>query len=109
MKDRIEIVTGHNKQGREILKFYVHCNEGTLWLFDKPKTKGIYRYFSNGKSVNELHEHKYKGNKALNKIIDRLPVYIKYAKEIALEDRTEWLSLSYEHSEHIYDFDERSA
>ncbi len=41
MKDRIEVVMDYNKQGKEILKFYVHCDLGLLWLFDKPKTRGV--------------------------------------------------------------------
>ncbi len=87
MKDRIEVVMDYNKQGKEILKFYVHCDLGLLWLFDKPKTRGVYQYFAAGRSVNELFEYKYKKNATLNKIITRLPVHIKYAKQIAIEER----------------------
>lgn len=87
MKDRIEIVNAYDKDGKEILKFYVHCDLGMLWLFNKPKTKGVLEYFERGRSVNELFEYKYKKNETLNKIITRLPVHIKYAKQIAIEER----------------------
>ncbi len=88
MKDRIEIVNSYDKDGKEILKFYVHCDLGMLWLFNKPKTKGVFDYFEKGRSVNELYEYKYKKNESLNKIISRLPVHIKYAKQIAIEDHS---------------------
>ncbi len=88
MKDRIEIVNSYDKEGKEILKFYVHCDLGMLWLFNKPKTKGVFDYFEKGRSVNELHEYKYRKNESLNKIINRLPVHIKYAKQMAIEDRS---------------------
>lgn len=34
-----------------------------------------------------MHSYKYICNEKLNKIIDRMPSYIKYAKQLALEDR----------------------
>lgn len=93
MKDRIEIRSELNKQGKEILKFYVHCDLGYLWLFNKPKTKGVYDYFANGKSVSELYKHKYRNNETLNKIVDRLPAHVKYAKQLAMEENESVLSI----------------
>lgn len=93
MKDRIEIRIELNKQGKEILKFYVHCDLGYLWLFNKPKTKGVYDYFANGKSVSELYKHKYRNNEALNKIVDRLPAHVKYAKQLAMEENEPVLAI----------------
>ena len=95
MKDRIEIVKGFDKHGAEILKFYVHCDQGRLWLFDKTKTKGVYEYFSGGRSVNELYAYKYKKNNTLNKIVDRLPGYVKYAKQMAAEETAAVISIVY--------------
>lgn len=92
MKDRIEIVS-ELKQGKEILRFYVHCDFGYLWLFNKPKTKGVYDYFANGRSVSELYKHKYKSNETLNKIVDRLPAHVKYAKQLAMEENEPVLSI----------------
>lgn len=109
MKDRVEIITSTDKEGKEILKFYVHCDMGYLWLFDKTKTKGVYEYFANGRSVNELFKHKYRSNKALNNVVDRLPAYIKFAKQIAYEERAEQLPMIAIKPKKEYEYDERIA
>lgn len=109
MKDRIEIVNSYDKDGKEILKFYVHCDLGMLWLFNKPKTKGVFDYFEKGRSVNELYKYKYKKNESLNKIISRLPVYIKYAKQIAIEDRSFQIAEVKSSNRFLRDVDDRVA
>ena len=86
MKDRIEIRKAYGKNGEEILRFYVHCDMGLLWLIDRPKTNSVYRYFAGGRSLNELRSYKYTGDVPLEKLIDRLPSYVKYAKAMALEE-----------------------
>lgn len=109
MKDRIEIVSELNKHGKEILKFYVHCDLGYLWLFNKPKTKGVYDYFANGKSVSELYKHKYRNNETLNKIVDRLPAHVKYAKQMAMEENEYVLSIVRPNNEKEREFMELTA
>lgn len=88
MKDKIEMVKKINNKGEEVISLFLHCEEfGVLWLRDVDFSKGVNEYFSKGRSVSELHNYKYTCNKKLNKIIDRMPAYIKYAKEEALADR----------------------
>lgn len=99
MKDRIEIKKvakiepKKNKNGEvkyvevEYIKFYLHCDMGVLWMFDKPFSIGVYEYFRDNVSVTELHTYRYTCNKKLNKIVDRLPAHIKYVKQLAIEER----------------------
>lgn len=87
MKDRIEISLEKNKNGMNVIMFYVHCDLGRLYLHSWDFSSGVYDYFKNGISSAQLYSHKYKGNKTLNKIVDRIPSYVKYAKQYALEER----------------------
>ena len=87
MKDRIEISKVFEAKGNEVIKFYLHCDLGVLWMFNKPFSIGVYEYFHDNVSVTELRSYKYTCNKKLNKIVDRLPAYIKYVKQMAIEER----------------------
>ena len=87
MKDRIEIAIGFDNKGQKVLNFYVHSDLGRLYLHTWDFSLGVYKYFRNGKSASELFKHRYDRNKALNKIVDRLPAYIKDAKRCAVEEQ----------------------
>ena len=86
MKDRIEIRKVFDEKGNEIIRFYLHCDLGVLWMFDKPFTIGIYKYFRGNRSVCELRSYRYSCNKKLNKLVERLPAYIRYVKQLAIEE-----------------------
>ena len=87
MKDRIEIKEVTDDMDNRIIKFYLHCDLGTLWLFNREYSPGVYDYFRNSVSIAELRAYKYSRNKTLNKIVDRLPVYIRYVKQLAIEEQ----------------------
>lgn len=97
MKDRIEVCKVlkrvRSKDGKRdkletYLKFYVHCDLGTLYLNEWKSSMGVYDYFKNGRSASELFDHRYGKNRKLNHIVERLPAYIKQAKANAAQERT---------------------
>ncbi len=91
MKDKIELKKAYDNKGNEVLHFYVHCDLGTLYLHTWTFSKGVYMYFKDGRSVDELFSYRYTCNKRLNKVVDRLPGYIRFAKRCERDER-EWLA-----------------
>lgn len=81
MKSRISVQ--RNKQN---LDFYLRSNDGEFYLFSQDYSKGVYEYFKNGRSVNEIRKFdKWKKNPRLNKTIDRLPKQILYVEKYVIE------------------------
>lgn len=57
-----------------------------LFLFSQKFSKGVYEYFKNGRDENELRAfNKWRKNPRLDKTIEKIPMYVKYAlKEAGL-------------------------
>lgn len=57
----------------------------TIYLFTQDYTKGVYDFFKNGKSTNELKQFKkWRRNPRLDKTIEKIPIYRAYVmREIA--------------------------
>lgn len=98
MKERIIVRTNTQgtrttKVGSEIpksisdwkLNFYLVTGGKTIYLFTQDYTKGVYDFFKNGKSANELRQFKkWRRTPRLDKIIEKIPIYRTYAmREIA--------------------------
>ena len=69
------------------LNFYMIVKKVRLYLFSQQFTKGVYEYFKNGRSENEIRAFKRWGkNPRLDKTLSKIPMYKKFAlKEAALE------------------------
>ena len=73
----------------DYLNFYMtdkkYLNE-RLFLFYQKFSKGVYEYFKNGRNENELRAfNKWHKNPRLDKTIEKIPMYVKYAlKEAGL-------------------------
>lgn len=67
------------------LDFFLVLNNKTIYLFSQNYTKGVYDFFKNGRSVNELKQFKrWKKNPRLDKTIEKIPIYRTYVmREIA--------------------------
>ena len=74
MKNKIIVRKGNNK-----LNFYLLSKTGRFYLFTQDYSKGVYHYFRNGKSENELRSYRqWDKNPRLDKTIEKLPMYIHY-------------------------------
>lgn len=74
MKKKITVRSINNH-----LYFYLHSDRGEQFLFMQRFTGGVYRYFRNGISENQLREyHGWNRNPRLDKTIEKIPVYITY-------------------------------
>lgn len=61
------------------LYFYLQSDQGEHFLFTQKFTGGVYRYFRNGISENQLREYRrWDRNPRLDKTIEKLPTYITY-------------------------------
>ena len=96
-KDRVTIEIGFekrkNKKTKEyeevkVLKFFLDSAVGYhIPLFSQKFTKSVFEYFENGRSIPEILSFKdWRLNPRLNKTIDKLPMYIKFQKQVYLED-----------------------
>lgn len=98
MKEKIIVRTNtqgteNTKAGAEIpkntsewkLNFYLVTGGKTIYLFTQDYTKGVYDFFKNGKSTNELKQFKkWRRNPRLDKTIEKIPIYRTYVmREIA--------------------------
>ena len=82
MKDRIEITKENNQ-----IKFYLISEGQRLWLFTQKYSMSVYKYFRNGRSINEIMKCKaWEKGPRLDKTISRLPGMIKYVKKEFLEE-----------------------
>lgn len=67
------------------LDFYLVSGGRRYYLFSQNYTKGVYDFFRNGKTEDELRRYnKWNRNPRLDKTIEKIPMYIAYVmKEIA--------------------------
>ena len=74
-------------KSNDSLNFYMIFKKVKLYLFSQQFTKGVYDYFKNGRSENEIRAFKNWGkNPRLDKTLSKIPMYKKYAlKEAELE------------------------
>ncbi|MCD7749181.1 MAG: hypothetical protein LUH42_03910 [Oscillospiraceae bacterium] len=82
-KRRTGIGTAHDYDWK--LEFYLVTGGRTIYLFTQDYTKGVYEFFRNGRSVNELRQYrKWNRNPRLDKTIEKIPLYRSYVlREIA--------------------------
>lgn len=66
MKNKITI-----RKSNDQLHFYLHCEQGTAYLFTQKFSKAVYDYFRVGRSDNELHKFRYGGNFRLDHTVDK--------------------------------------
>lgn len=86
MKNKIIIKKTENETVRE-LNFYLKNSKGTFWLFTQPFSKGVYEWFRDGRSENEILSFAdWKRNKRLNNTIDRIPREIRYVNKYIIND-----------------------
>ena len=80
MQNKI-IITKENRK----LNFYLLSREQRLYLFTQDFSKGVYNFFRNGKTENQLRSYdKWNNNKRLDKTIEKIPMYVRYVlKEVA--------------------------
>lgn len=80
MKNKILV----RKENAEI-KFYLKNDAGEFWLFSQPFSKGVYAWFENGRSENEIMKFKkWQKNKRLSDTIERIPREIKYVSKYVI-------------------------
>lgn len=93
MKDRIIVkkktelveVNGKMKE-KDFLKFFLKNDSGETWLFNQKCTEGVYEWFKNGRSINEVRKFvKWNRNKRLEQTISRIPREVKYVEKYVLE------------------------
>lgn len=85
MKTKVTVHKYNNQ-----LHFYVVVRGlGSYYLFSVAFSKGVYEYFVSGRSESEiLSFRKWGRNKRLDRIITRLPNYIRFAvKELILDSQ----------------------
>ncbi|MGN1419171.1 MAG: hypothetical protein ACI4W6_07565 [Acutalibacteraceae bacterium] len=82
MKNKIVV-----EKYQDEMKFYLKNDKGTFWLFSQPYTKGVYNWFRDGRSENEIIRFsKWKKNKRLNNTINRIPREIRYVSKYIIND-----------------------
>ena len=90
LKDRIEMQIVFDNNGNEKIRLNLHTADlGILWLRDVPFSKGVKEYFcQRPRSLNEIKKYKFSSNEKLNKLMERMDSYIKYARQEAIYDMT---------------------
>lgn len=75
-KNKIIVSKNNNK-----LHFYILISGRTkIYLFTQTYSKGVYHYFQNGRSEKEIRSYRrWNRNPRLDKTIEKLPMYIRYA------------------------------
>ena len=69
------------------IKFYLKNENGKFWLFTQSYTKGVYDWFRDGRSENEILQfNKWEKNKKLGNTVTRIPREIKYVTKYIIED-----------------------
>ena len=82
MKNKI-IVT---KEKNEI-KFYLKNDNGEFWLFTKPFSYELYKWFKNGRSEREIAKFsKWECDPSLVNAIKRIPREVKYVTKYIIPD-----------------------
>ena len=76
MKAKIQIQKGNGK-----ITFYLVAKAGRYFLFTQRFTKGVYEFFRNGRSENEILSFRRWGyNPRLDKTIEKIPLYTDYVR-----------------------------
>ena len=85
MKDKIIVRRNENDIDNWLIDFYLVTKQGTYYMFSQNYTEGVYNWFKDGRSENELRQFKgWLKNKTFGKTIEKIPMYKKYVmKEIA--------------------------
>lgn len=80
MQNKI-MITKENRK----LNFYLILKEERFYLFTQDFSKGVYNFFRNGKTEEQVRAYnKWNNNKRLDKTIEKIPMYIRYVmKEVA--------------------------
>ena len=80
MQNKI-MITKENRK----LNFYLILKEERFYLFTQAFSKGVYEFFRNGKTEEQIRSYnKWNNNKRLDKTIEKIPMYIRYVlKEVA--------------------------
>ena len=61
------------------IHFYLTSGKQTHYLFSQKFTKGVYEYFRDGRSENEIKKfNKWNRNPRLDKKIEKIPLYVRY-------------------------------
>ena len=61
------------------IHFYLTSGKQTRYLFSQKFTKGVYQYFRDGRSENEIKKfNKWNRNPRLDKTIEKIPLYVRY-------------------------------
>ncbi|MBQ6906604.1 MAG: hypothetical protein IJN75_06250 [Clostridia bacterium] len=70
---------------KEFLEFYLKNSNGMFWLFNQPFSKGVYFWFKDGRSENEvLNFRNWKYNERLNNTITHIKREINYVKKYVM-------------------------
>ena len=76
MKSKI-IITKKNSK----INFFLQTAEGRFFLFSQNFSKGVWQFFSKGKSESEIQTfNKWNRNPRLDKTIEKIPLYTKYVR-----------------------------
>ena len=71
---------------REFLEFHLKNQEGIFRLFTQPSSKGVYKWFKDGRAEGEvLSFAKWKYNKRINDTINRILREIRYVQKYIME------------------------
>jgi hypothetical protein len=72
-------------KGHDVLYFYLQEKEGLYFLFSQKFSKGVWKFFENGRYEAELLAfHDWKRNPRLNKTIERIPRVTRYVRRYVL-------------------------
>lgn len=82
MRNRIEV----SNSGEGKLSFFLSNEKGRFYLCQTRYHEAVYKYFSPGRSEQEVRKFKYWGsNMHLRKIVERLPKNIDYVMKYEVE------------------------
>ena len=79
MKDRNTI-----RRNETHIHFYLTTKRGRFFLFSQKFSKGVFDFFHNGRSENEILRFKgWRRNPRLDKTISKIPMYARYVRNEA--------------------------
>ena len=74
MKNRVTVTKSNGW-----IHFSLTSGKQTRYLFSQKFTKGVYQYFRDGRSENEIKKfNKWNRNPRLDKTIEKIPLYVRY-------------------------------
>ena len=81
MKEKIVV-----RRAKEGLVFYMNSRKGRIYLFTQRFSKAVYNFFLPGRCEEELKKfHSWNRNPRLDKTIEKLPSYIRYARKYGMD------------------------